>query len=1300
MNYQSVVTGNQPNNHAGIQENFDAGKVRKETVSAQQYVLLPLWSTGSQDPQNTDDAAFDVKENKKDVHVSQSGSDKPKKHDDNAKRDDRGKSHVDLSSGFRDLRAEFKEFSITSTNRVNVASAPVTAVGQLQLTALTVLILYFPDDPDMPALEDIVYSDVDEDVGPKVDFSNLETNISVSPIPTTRVHKDHPVTQIIGDLALAPQTRSIARMVKEQGGLNQIIDEDFHTCMFVCFHSQEEPKRVHQELKDSSWIEVMQEELQQFKMQKVWVLVDLPKAKRVIGSKWVFKNKKDERGTVIRNKARLVAQGHTQEEDIDYDEVFAPVVRIEDILLFLAYVFFMGFMVYQMNVKSDFLYGTIEEEVYVCQPLGFEDPDYPDKVYMVVKALYVLNQAPRAWYETLPNYKMVYVNDIIFGSTNKELCKAFERLMKGKFQMSSVGELTFFLGLQVKQKDDGIFISLDKYVAKILRKFGFTDVKSASTPIETEKPLLKDPDGSKWVFKNKKDERGTVIRNKARLVAQGHTQEEDIDYDEVFAPVVRIEDILLFLAYVFFMGFMSNSPQLDNDDLKQIDADDLKEMDLKWQMERAFCKEVLSPRDTRNKDTQTRNVLVETSTSNALVSQYKHQLKFNIHKDAKSLMEAIVKRFGGNKETKKVQKTLLKQLYENFTRLSSESLDQIHDRLQKFSSQLEILGESLSQEGINMKFLKSLPSEWRTHTLIWRNKADLEDQSLDDLFNNFKIYEAEVKISVVTSVFAASNKVLVSALPNMDNLSDAVIYSFFASQSNSPHGGGMVLVVTVVERQRVESMTEARQGCGDGSRGVVAAVLLAAAAAMVPTTAAEAVGKAAAVADVVVAVALVVVAWCWWSRWWRCSGWKVRRRRGRGVVMAVGVWWLRCCWQRLLPWWCMATVGGGLDRSGYGKQFWCSPENFSDGGSRRVMVLVAMIGAFMQMKNQQTMPLWHSPPQVLQVLTMRKSQFDVLSYKTGLESVEAKLVVYQQYENVFEEDIKLLKLDVMLRDNALVELRKKFKKAEQERDELKLKLENFQTSSKSLMFDCNALNSYKSDVSVPTCLVYDRPSIKPVEHPTSAENLREDILKSRGHRHSWNRKDCFVSKSVNHLIKDCDYYEKKIVQKPVKEPCNKGKSSALYTDDPSSSHRHVVPTTVLTRSRLVPLTAARPVTTAGVKGNRIQVSYSLGPQKTLTFLFDVHDNPQQALKDKGVIDSGYSRHMTGNISYLSIFKEINGGYVAFGGNPKGGKITGKGKIRTCKLDFDDVYFFKELKFILINVSQMCDKKNNVLFTDT
>nr|GEX95820.1 hypothetical protein [Tanacetum cinerariifolium] len=145
-------------------------------------------------------------------------------------------------------------------------------------------------------------------------------------------------------------------------------------------------------------------------------------------------------------------------------------------------------------IPSAFLYETIEEEVYVCQPPGFEDPDHPDKVYKVVKALYALYPAPRAWYETLATY-LLENDDIIFGATNKDLCRSFEKLMKDKFQMSSMGELTFFLGLQVKQKKDGIFISQDKYVAEILRKFWLTEGKLASTPIDTEKPLLKDPDG-------------------------------------------------------------------------------------------------------------------------------------------------------------------------------------------------------------------------------------------------------------------------------------------------------------------------------------------------------------------------------------------------------------------------------------------------------------------------------------------------------------------------------------------------------------------------------------------------------------------------------------------------------------------------------------------------------------------------------------------------------------------------------------------------------------------------------------
>nr|GEX99369.1 hypothetical protein [Tanacetum cinerariifolium] len=364
---------------------------------------------------------------------------------------DKGKRLVDSLTGVRDLRDEFEEFSFNSTNRVNVVSAPVNAAGPNQTnntnifnsTSPSVNVVSpnfritrnssfvdpsnYPDDPDIPKLEDIVYSDNEEDVGAEADLSNLETNIPVSLIPTTRVHKDHHVNQIIGDLNSAPQTRSITRMV--------------------------------------------------------------------------FRKRKDERGIVIRNKARLVAQGHTQEEGIDYDEVFAPVARIEAIRLFLAYASFMGFM--------------------------------------------------------------VYMDDIIFGSTNKELYKAFKKLMKDKFQMSSMGELTFFLGLQAKQKDDGIFISQDKYIAKILRKFCFTDVKSASTPIETKKPLLKDPDAKDTVVATSSTEAEYVAaascyaqvlwiqnqlldyRSQVNTVEGGKIESIDVDKDITLVDVETNEEVVV-----------------------------------------------------------------------------------------------------------------------------------------------------------------------------------------------------------------------------------------------------------------------------------------------------------------------------------------------------------------------------------------------------------------------------------------------------------------------------------------------------------------------------------------------------------------------------------------------------------------------------------------------------------------------------------------------------------------------------------------------------------------------------------
>ncbi|GJT64408.1 putative ribonuclease H-like domain-containing protein [Tanacetum coccineum] len=361
-------------NVVGTKASDNAGQTGKETEPVKNYILLPLWT-----------------------------ADPPFSHDPKS-------SHYDRKR------------------------------RKIMLTALTIIELLY--DPNMPALEDDImfdFSRYDEDDGAVADMNNLDTTIQVSHNPTTRIHKDHPLDQVIGNLQSAIQTRKMSKNLEEHGFVSiiqqRINHKDLQNCLFACFLSHTKLKKVIHALKDPRWIEAMQEELLQFKLQEVWTLVDLPNGKRAIGSKWVFRNKNDEREIMIINKARLVIQGYTQEEGIDYDEAFVPVARIEAIRL-----------------KKH------------CM-------DY-------IKLL-----------------ELVYVDDIIFGSTKKELCIAFEKLMHEKFQMSYMGELTFFLGLQVKQKKDGIFISQDKYVAEILKKFGFTEVKTASTPMETQKPLLKDEDG-------------------------------------------------------------------------------------------------------------------------------------------------------------------------------------------------------------------------------------------------------------------------------------------------------------------------------------------------------------------------------------------------------------------------------------------------------------------------------------------------------------------------------------------------------------------------------------------------------------------------------------------------------------------------------------------------------------------------------------------------------------------------------------------------------------------------------------
>ncbi|GKB64779.1 retrovirus-related pol polyprotein from transposon TNT 1-94 [Tanacetum coccineum] len=342
---------------------------------------------------------------------------------------------------------------------------------------------------DDDILENYIIENQDKDLEIK---ENEPLNKEITNIKNS---KDHPIESIIVSL----NEINLRSQVQNQSN-------------FFCFVSSIEPKNVKEAIQDESWTMAMQEELNQFKTNDVWSLVSPPRNQTIIGTKLVFKNKLDENGVVSRNKARLVAQWYNQQEGIDFDETYAPVARLESIRILLMYDCDHNFKLYQMDVKSAFLNGFINEEV------DFEKPNH---VFKLKKALYGLKQAPKAWYDRLKaflidhKYTMglvdntlftkkrnshiiivqIYVDDIIFGLTYQELCDDFSKIMHDEFEMSMMGELIFFLGLQIKQLEDGIFFNQSKYVKEMLKKFGLEDSKPIKTPMSSKTKLTRDEDG-------------------------------------------------------------------------------------------------------------------------------------------------------------------------------------------------------------------------------------------------------------------------------------------------------------------------------------------------------------------------------------------------------------------------------------------------------------------------------------------------------------------------------------------------------------------------------------------------------------------------------------------------------------------------------------------------------------------------------------------------------------------------------------------------------------------------------------
>ncbi|GJV02715.1 putative ribonuclease H-like domain-containing protein [Tanacetum coccineum] len=799
----------------------------------------------------------------------------------------------------------------------------------------------------------------------------------------------------------------------------------------------------------------------------------------------------------------------------------------------------------------------------------------------------------------------------------------------------------------------------------------------------------------------------------------------------------------------------------------------------------------------------------------------KDQLKFHSYQDAKLLMKAIEKRYGGNKESKKVQRTLLKQQYENFAALSSESMDQTFDRLQKLISQLEIQGEGINQEYMNLKLLRSLPSEWKTHALIWRNKVEIETISLDDLYNNLKIYEPEITGSSSTSQ-NLQNVAFVSNSTNntnntnkaddtfhgvstthtqgngvnsicLDNLCDVVICAFLASQPNSPQ-----LSQEDLEQLHPDDLEEM-------DFQWETAMLTIRARRFIKRT-----GKKLDINSQRVGFDKSKME-CFnchkhghfarECRFPRNLEYKGRENNTRTITVETptqndliaqdGIrgydWSYQAEEEQPTNHALMAFTSSGSSSSSDSKVDSCSK---------------TCVKAYATLKEEYDNLS----------SDYKKSQFNLISYKAGLESVEARLAHYKKNEAGFEESINVLKLEVRLRDNALNEYKMNLEKAETERDhqvidKFKTGLGYDATTAASPVVESfvNLTDKSGSDKgyhSVPPPLTGNfiprKPDLTFVDEIVKSENLdvttvvtpsnaktvenkgvsntvesnavrmnntsapiiedwnsddeskidytvrpntekiesvktvretdapKQNKQYPRGNQRNWNNlmsqrlgsdfkmtnKACYVCGSFEHLHYVCD----KKVERPVWNNSRRV-NHKNFTNKMTHPHpkRSFVPQAVLTRSGKlstagVAVNTVRPVNTANTKAVNTVRSVNTAASKPIVnhprtkqmlSKEDIHKGNQQQkeYKEKGVIDSGCSRHMTGNKCYLDEYEDYDGGFVSFGDGK--GRISGKGKIKTGSPDFDDCLVLSS-NFKLLDESQVLlrvPRKDNIYSVD-
>ncbi|KAL0548871.1 hypothetical protein IC582_013348 [Cucumis melo] len=289
------------------------------------------------------------------------------------------------------------------------------------------------------------------------------------------------------------------------------LSQSFNNLTLFCLFGDSEPLNFEEALQNDKWKIAMDEEIKAIKKNNTWELSTLPNGKKAVGVKWVFKIKRNEKGEVERYKARLVAKGYSQRKDIDYDEVFALVARLETIRLLIALATQNNWKIFQMDVKSAFLNGYLEEEVYLEQPPGYSVKGQEDKVLKLEKTLYGLKQAPRMWNSRINKYFLdngylrcpyehslyikvnghgdilvvcLYVDDLIFTGNCASMFEDLKNAMTQEFEMTDIGLMSYYLGIEVKQSEEGIFISQERYTREILEKLNMMNSKSVATPIE------------------------------------------------------------------------------------------------------------------------------------------------------------------------------------------------------------------------------------------------------------------------------------------------------------------------------------------------------------------------------------------------------------------------------------------------------------------------------------------------------------------------------------------------------------------------------------------------------------------------------------------------------------------------------------------------------------------------------------------------------------------------------------------------------------------------------------------------